>query len=295
MPIATPSPPPLPSVPPVAPVAPVDVAPVPGAPAPAPPNTISGSGSVPAGVNGVAPGPGTTGPSPPRPAHGPTSVGVSGPAGGAPARPSAPAVGGGSPAAPSAARRRAVQIRKRERRLRRLVERSAGCLPSVPRAERRVLELRAALDRPRTTSRRAVATSLDVTLRRVTILERRGTRLLRRLARLAACDNAATTDTSAASGLVDDGARSGDSATTVGSTDADQAAATGDDSSRGDVQGAAASSDPTRLPATLTLPDERPLDVTTYLAVGAFLLLLAAGLFATRLRTRRAFLRYYAD
>jgi hypothetical protein len=47
--------------------------------------------------------------------------------------------------------------------------------------------------------------------------------------------------------------------------------------------------------ATIAAPKGEPIDVTTYAAIAAFILALAGGALANRMRVRRTFLRYYAD
>jgi hypothetical protein len=117
-----------------------------------------------------------------------------------PVPPSAPAlrVGGGTglgigaaslPAVRSGHEPRGPSTRRRERRLRRLVESLSGCLPGLPRTERRVLALRAGVGTRRPLSRAAVARRLHIDGRRVRHLERRGLRRLRRLARDGRCGN----------------------------------------------------------------------------------------------------------
>jgi hypothetical protein len=78
-------------------------------------------------------------------------------------------------------------VRKRDRALRRAVLRFQGCLERVPRAERRVLALRAGVGIARTRSRTEVARITGLRRARVARLERRGLRRLRALARAGAC------------------------------------------------------------------------------------------------------------
>jgi hypothetical protein len=70
-----------------------------------------------------------------------------------------------------------------------MVLRLRGCLPRLPRGERRVLILRARLGAPRPRPRARVANILDVSAHRVARIERRA---LRRLGRLALQDCGAT-------------------------------------------------------------------------------------------------------
>jgi hypothetical protein len=78
-------------------------------------------------------------------------------------------------------------VRKRDRELRRAVARLQGCLARVPRAERRVLVLRAGIGIARTRSRAEVARMTGLQRARVARLERRGLRQLRALGRAGAC------------------------------------------------------------------------------------------------------------
>ena len=71
---------------------------------------------------------------------------------------------------------------RRERRLRTTVARLGACLDSVPALERRVLVLRSGLGARRPRSRAGVGRALDLSVRRVGRLERRGLRRLRGLA-----------------------------------------------------------------------------------------------------------------
>ncbi|MEA2132666.1 MAG: hypothetical protein QOC68_575 [Solirubrobacteraceae bacterium] len=87
------------------------------------------------------------------------------------------------PADPSERRAEA----RRDRRLRASVQPLAGCIGGLPRAERRVLTLRAGLGRERPHTRRRVAQILRVSTRRVSRLERRGVRRLRGLERAGHC------------------------------------------------------------------------------------------------------------
>jgi hypothetical protein len=78
----------------------------------------------------------------------------------------------------------------RERRLRRAVQRLDGCLPSLRPRLRRVLVLRAGIGSERPHSRAGVARVLDIPVRRVGRLERRGLRTLRRAGRTTGCADA---------------------------------------------------------------------------------------------------------
>jgi hypothetical protein len=82
---------------------------------------------------------------------------------------------------------RAARARKRDRELRRAVARLQGCLGRVPRAERRVLTLRAGVGIARTRSRAEVARITHLRRASVARLERRGLRHLRALGRSGAC------------------------------------------------------------------------------------------------------------
>jgi hypothetical protein len=80
-----------------------------------------------------------------------------------------------------------VHAPKRDRELRQAVVHLQGCLARVPRAERRVLVLRAGIGTARTRSRAEVARITGLRRARVARLERRGLRHLRALGRAGAC------------------------------------------------------------------------------------------------------------
>jgi hypothetical protein len=82
-----------------------------------------------------------------------------------------------------------MRERRRSVHLRRTVLVLAGCLPSLPPLERRVLVLRAAPRRDRPRSRAQVAQKLDTSPGRVARIERRGVRLLHRYDRTTACQS----------------------------------------------------------------------------------------------------------
>jgi hypothetical protein len=87
---------------------------------------------------------------------------------------------GGDRSAPRATRRR-------DRRLRRVVQRLSGCLGALPSIETRVLTLRAGGQARPSLSRRQVARRLDVGVHRVAAVERRGLDRLRDQARRGGC------------------------------------------------------------------------------------------------------------
>jgi hypothetical protein len=89
----------------------------------------------------------------------------------------------------------AARARKRDRDLRRAVVRLQGCLGRVPRAERRILRLRAGVGIDHTRSRADVARITGIRRARVASLERRGLRRLRALERAGACTPAPTSST----------------------------------------------------------------------------------------------------
>ncbi len=76
---------------------------------------------------------------------------------------------------------------RRERRLRRVVSRFAGCLGAVAPGQRRVLVLRSGAGAGEPLSRRAVALRLDTTVRQVARTERRGLERLRAVASAGGC------------------------------------------------------------------------------------------------------------
>jgi hypothetical protein len=90
-----------------------------------------------------------------------------------------------------------AKVRRRERALRRAVLRFQGCLSRVPRAERRVLTLRAGVGAARTHSRTEVARITHLRRTRVVTLERRGLRRLRALGRTGDCQDAQTASAAA--------------------------------------------------------------------------------------------------
>jgi Sigma-70, region 4 len=110
----------------------------------------------------------------------------------------------------------AAAVRKRDRALRRAVLRFQGCLAHVPRAERRVLTLRAGVGIGRTRSRAAVARITGLRRARVAQLERRGLEHLRALGRSRACAVPAPSAGTAAAGAPAVAPQSGDGATPRG-------------------------------------------------------------------------------
>ena len=92
------------------------------------------------------------------------------------------------------------KARRRDRALRRAVLRFQGCLSRVPRAERRVLTLRAGVGAARTHSRTEVARITHLRRARVIRLERRGLRRLHALGRAGACQDAEATSALAPAG-----------------------------------------------------------------------------------------------
>jgi hypothetical protein len=94
----------------------------------------------------------------------------------------------------------AAKVRRRDRALRRAVLRFQGCLSRVPRAERRVLSLRAGIGAARTHSRTEVARITHLRRARVIRLERRGLRRLHALARAGACQDTEATSAMAPAG-----------------------------------------------------------------------------------------------
>ena len=101
-----------------------------------------------------------------------------------------PAARGAPPPTAATATAAAAKVRRRDRALRRAVLRFQGCLSRVPRAERRVLTLRAGVGAARTHSRTEVARITHLRRTRVITLERRGLRHLHALGRTGACQEA---------------------------------------------------------------------------------------------------------
>jgi hypothetical protein len=94
----------------------------------------------------------------------------------------------------------AAKVRRRDRALRRAVLRFQGCLSRVPRAERRVLMLRAGVGTAKTHSRTEVARITHLRRARVITLERRGLRRLHALGRAGACQDTQATSATATAG-----------------------------------------------------------------------------------------------
>jgi hypothetical protein len=172
------------------------------------------------------------------------------------------------------------RARSRERRLRRLVAASRGCLAALPAAERRVLVLRAGLGPRDPRSRRATAARLDVPLAAVRRRERAGVRQLRALG--GDCGGAAVSPSAASAA----GAMLA-STTTAGTAAGGQARPGGDgEPDAGGVLGASESSPRTggapEAPATV-IPGVVPPgggDASVYVLAGLAAMLIA--LLATR-------------
>ncbi|HTE63743.1 MAG TPA: hypothetical protein VK631_25520, partial [Solirubrobacteraceae bacterium] len=196
-PLPLPDPPSLPVLPPL----PVPVPDVPEVPAPAP--DLPSAPAVPRIVPTPSVGGGGSG--------SPSSGGATDPADGGSAdtgggsagagRDTAAAGGSGSTGSPAARRPRArsngrppdpAERRvRRDRRLRRTVERLSGCLDTLGTMQRRVLVLRAGVGPGDPQTRRAVAQRLDTTVRRVGRVERRGLRALHGAAGAGRCGTSA--------------------------------------------------------------------------------------------------------
>jgi hypothetical protein len=214
LPPSMPTPPSLPALPvPSAPV-PVPSAPVPppvtsppSAPVPVPPppgRVVAPSGASDGAFSGS---PRSVTPSAAR-VSGTQSTAAGGTAGGSHNTGSPPS--GGSPGA-GGAHQDGATAQRRSRKVRRMVARNRGCVSSLPRAQRRVLLLRAALTRENPRARLTVAGRLHITVRRVAQLERRGVRALERLAANGSCREPATGSTGSGSGAAgaDAGSQSG--------------------------------------------------------------------------------------
>jgi hypothetical protein len=90
------------------------------------------------------------------------------------------------------------------------VARLSGCLDELPTGQRRVLVLRAGVGAAHPHSQRAVARTLDITVRRVRRLERSGLRHARALSRADACGGTASSRTMATTtGIATAGGASG--------------------------------------------------------------------------------------
>ena len=84
-----------------------------------------------------------------------------------------------------------VQRRRAERRLQRAVARLGGCLDELAPTQQRVLELRAGVGAGPPRTRRGVARVMDIRVKQVWRLERRGLRNARAVARSDSCGSAA--------------------------------------------------------------------------------------------------------
>jgi outer membrane biosynthesis protein TonB len=214
---ALPTPPPVPTLPapkPPAPSPPAPTAPV-RIPSVSTPSVSTPAGSVASASTPRAATPGSSG----QATSGSTASGSAGPASGAAdgatgttgstlggsASPESGRSGAGGqstqgPSSSGATDSRAAKVRHRERALRRTVLRFLGCLSRVPRAERRVLALRAGVGRARPHSRTEVAHITHLRRARVIRLERRGLRRLHALSRAGACQDAESSSAVAPAG-----------------------------------------------------------------------------------------------
>lgn len=105
-----------------------------------------------------------------------------------------------------ATRTPAQRRRRKTRKLERTVARLSGCLDQLSTGQRRVLVLRAGIGSARAHSRRGVARTLDISVRRVRRLERGGLREARALARDGGCGGSSQGGTGAATaGIVTSG------------------------------------------------------------------------------------------
>jgi hypothetical protein len=121
---------------------------------------------------------------------------------------------------------------------------------------------------------------------------------LRSLAQTSTCDtstdsNFATATDSGSAGATRTSSGSHDDAVVV----ADSPSAKGSDgkAANGAVEGVTATNDESPSPGAIVVPAGAALDLTTYLAIGAFIVLLLAAVLVNRIRTRRLLLRYYAE
>jgi hypothetical protein len=185
---------PVPELPaPELPPPPLPAPELPAPPLPAPELPSVTTPSAPAASSTPAPTPSSA------PSSGPSSAPAAPSRGSAPEQSRSSAAPGGSAALPyrrSAARRSSGATRGRratepsfERRLRRTVRRLASCLDELPSRQRRVLVLRAGVGPRDPISRRRVARRLDLPVRRVARIERRGMRRLLSLGRCGAAPN----------------------------------------------------------------------------------------------------------
>jgi hypothetical protein len=128
----------------------------------------AGSGTTSGGGSGGSSGSGAS-----------TGSGAAGASGGSGGSGSSAGTGGGAVLTPAARRRATAQRVRRDRLLRKTVQRLQGCLGSLSGLERRTLVLRTGIGPGGPRTRAQVARRLDVSARRVTRLEHRAIRALR--------------------------------------------------------------------------------------------------------------------
>jgi hypothetical protein len=193
----------------------------------------------------------------------------------------------GSPTAPSAPSR--AEVHRRDHRLRTAVRRLRGCLPALPRLQRRVLVLRTGIGKGGPRSRERVAGILDRSEIRVARIERRAVRRLRaadrsgrcadieRASALTAPDGDASAAAAALEGSLVDAAAGGAGgvANAVGGAGGDEpSGGKGDDGKgRSGVKGESREGD---TPPGVATPLNPPPDIT--LAIIGLLLLAGAAL-----------------
>ena len=178
----------LPELPPVPAPPPAPKLPAPKLPSPSLPAPGGGGGAPTGGGGGSAP------------SGGGSSAAASGGGGSTPA-----SSGGGSSGGGDTTTRRShvvgsggagegrtpVQQRRAQRRLQRAVARLGGCLDQLASEQQRVLELRAGVGAGPPRTRRGVARVMDIRVKQVWRLERRGLRNARTVARSDGCGSAA--------------------------------------------------------------------------------------------------------
>jgi hypothetical protein len=187
--------------------------------------------------------------------------------------------------------------RRADRRVRTVVQRFSGCLDRLRDRTRTVLSLRAGLGAPPALDRRQVAARVDLSVRRVTRLERRGVRQLRALGSAGGCGEARAGDATGVIAGASPVGSNGAGGSPTGSADA--GAEGGADDGRSSATRAAGSSDVQGAyedssldpPATFVreLQDASVTEIAQWLAL-AGIALFAVGLHR-ELRERRHYQR----
>jgi hypothetical protein len=180
-----------------------------------------------------------------------------------------------------------------------VVVRLGGCLDAVPARTRRVLVLRSGLGPATRHSRAGVASVLDLTVRRVARIERRGLRTLRRLDRTRGCGPALPSEIAALAPIAAaaGGAHADLAVYAPASADRSSGGAAGDATAAGsgdqtepvaDGAGGVLGSSAVRTPPTAVAPLAEPAGTDPAIAIMLIALAIAAGagVFALRREPR---------